>query len=98
MTEGERHEVISVLARTPTVGDVIKGAGGARKMRFAGRGKGKSGGYRVITYYAGDDMPLFLLTVFSKGERSDLSQADRNNLRVVLGELAAVYRKVARRQ
>jgi hypothetical protein len=67
-------------------------------MRETDNQEGKSGGYRVITYYAGDDMPLFLLTVFSKGERSDLSQADRNGLRVILGELAAVYRKGARGQ
>ena len=38
------------------------------------------GGYRVITYFGGDDIPVFLLTVFSKGERAGLSQAERKSL------------------
>jgi hypothetical protein len=54
-------------------GDEIPGTGGCRKLRVAGRGKGKSCGYRTITFYSGESMPVFLLTVFSKGERSDLS-------------------------
>jgi hypothetical protein len=49
-------------------------------VRVAGRGKGKSGGYRVITYFGGNDSPVFLLTEFAKGERADLSQAERNAL------------------
>ncbi|MCX7304421.1 MAG: hypothetical protein NTV73_08780 [Hyphomicrobiales bacterium] len=36
-------------------GDIMPGTGGARKLRFAGRGKGKSGGYRIITFYADAD-------------------------------------------
>ena len=52
----------------------------ARKVRFARRGKGKSGGYRVITFYSGGDLPVFLLTVFAKGERADLAKAERNAL------------------
>lgn len=56
------------------------GTGGCRKIRFAGRGKGKSGGYRVITFYSGLDMPVFLLTVFGKSERADLTKAERNML------------------
>ncbi|WP_447954342.1 type II toxin-antitoxin system RelE/ParE family toxin [Sphingopyxis chilensis] len=45
-------------------------------MRFAKPGKGKSGGYRVITYYAGDDVPVFLLTVFGKGEKVSLTMRE----------------------
>ena len=72
---------------------MIKGTGGARKVRFAGRGKGKSGGYRIITYYGGEDLPVFLLNVFSKGDRVDLSQAERNELQKELKGLADDYRK-----
>lgn len=43
--EPEREEIINYLANHPTAGVVIPGTGGARKIRFAGRGKGKSGGY-----------------------------------------------------
>ena len=43
------------------------GTGGARKLRLAGRGKGKSGGYRVITYYAAEDVPVLMPAVIDKG-------------------------------
>ena len=48
LPETERADIVSWLAANPESGDVIEGTGGARKVRFAGRGKGKSGGYRVI--------------------------------------------------
>lgn len=70
----------------------MPGTGGARKRRIAGRGKGKRGGYRVITYYGGEDVPVFLLLLLSKGERADLSQAERNELRSILSTLADDYR------
>lgn len=79
-------------------GDLIVGTGGARKLRVAGRGKGKSGGYRVVTYVATDDVPVFLLVLISKGERANLSQAERNALRTVLADLADDYREGARRR
>ena len=61
-------------------------------MRFAGRGKGKSGGYRVITFFTGPTMPIFLLAVFSKGERSDLTQMERNLLRDNTKQIVSSYR------
>ena len=100
MTDAERKAVVDTLAANPTAGDLIPGTGGARKLRFGGRGKGKSGGYRVIFYYGGYyggvDVPLFLLNVFAKGDRVDLSQAERNALREELAGLAADYRKGVR--
>lgn len=89
----ERLAIVNFLAENPMAGAPIVGTGGARKVRFAGRGKGKSGGYRVITFYSGDDMPVFLLNMLSKGERADLSQGERNELREILTELADTYRK-----
>jgi len=53
LSEMERDEIITMIARDPTAGDVIPGTGGARKLRVAGRGKGKSGGYRIISYFCG---------------------------------------------
>jgi hypothetical protein len=81
----------------------IPGTGGARKVRCGGRGRGKSGGYRVVTFYSGEGIPVFLLNVFAKGDRIDLSQAERNELRRILQSLARVYRegvrsRVTRRQ
>jgi hypothetical protein len=80
-------------SRDPTKGELMVGTGGARKFRWAGRGKGKSGGYRVITYYGGGDIPVFLLSVFSKGERANLSAAEKSELKAVLATLADNYRK-----
>ena len=92
MSEDEQEQIVDYLSTHPTAGDVIKGTNGARKIRFAGRGKGKSGGYRVITFFGGEDIPVFLLNVYSKGDRVDLSQADRNKLGEVLSAIADTYR------
>ena len=67
-------------------------SGGAYKRRIAGKGKGKRGGYRVITYYAAEDIPVFLLALVSKGQRADISQADRNALKAELATVAENYR------
>ena len=70
--------------------------GGCRKLRVAGRGKGKSGGYRTITFFSGEMMPVFLITVFGKGEKSNLDKAERNKLRVLTKLISEEYsRKVA---
>jgi hypothetical protein len=42
LTGEERDEIVSFLAHRPDAGDLMPGTGGARKLRFAGRGKGKS--------------------------------------------------------
>lgn len=93
LSDEERSEIISFIASRPEAGDEIKGTGGARKIRFAGNGKGKSGGYRVISFYSGDDIPTFLLNIFAKNEKTNLSQAERNAFRAVLSELADAYRR-----
>src|SRR5215831_3889412 len=79
-------------------GEIIPGTGGARKRRFAGRGRGKSGGYRVISFYAGDDVPVLMLALIDKGERANISKAERNMLRQVLATYAAEYRAARRRR
>lgn len=62
-------QAISVwLADNPRAGAVMAGTGGARKVRFAGKSKGKRGGYRTIHYYGGDDVPLFPLALIDKGD------------------------------
>ena len=93
LRDDERERIVTLLAWNPMAGVEIPGAGGARKLRVAGCGKGKSGGYRVITFYSGADVPVFLLAVFFKGDRVDLKQAERNALRVELAGLAEDYRR-----
>lgn len=79
----EVNDVIDLVARNPLSGAIMPGTGGCRKLRVAGRGKGKSGGYRVITYFAAQSMPVYLLAVFGKVEKANLTQAERNALSVV---------------
>ena len=92
MTEDEIADLNDFLAEHPDAGDEIAGTGGCRKVRVACRGKGKSGGYRTITFYSGTRLPVFLLTVFSKGERSNLTKGERNDLRVLTKALVAEYK------
>ncbi len=92
MTEIEVRALIDHLAANPTAGDVMQGTGGCRKLRWAVKGKGKRGGYRTITFYSGDDLPVFLITVFSKGERANLSQAEQNALARMTKAIADEYR------
>jgi hypothetical protein len=98
LSDGERFEIVDFIAANPMAGDEIAGSGGARKVRFAGRGKGKSGGYRVVTFYSGEAIPVFLLNIFAKGDRANISKAETNTLRVILGALADTYRARGKRQ
>lgn len=51
--EEERLSVVGTISADPGAGELIVGSGGARKVRFAAPGRGKRGGYRVVTYYGG---------------------------------------------
>lgn len=86
-------EMVTAIANAPLGGDLIVGTGGARKMRHAGRSHGKSGGYRTVHYYGGDDIPLFLLALVDKGRKANLTGAERNELAAILPQLAAAYRE-----
>ncbi len=96
MSADEVMDLVSFLAANPTAGEVMVGTGGARKLRWRRPGTGKSGGYRIVTYYAGADVPVFLLAAYAKGDRANLSKAERNDLADVLRRVAARYRKGTR--
>jgi hypothetical protein len=88
-----RQLMVETIAEDPTAGDIMKGTGGCRKVRFAGRGKGKSGGYRTIHYNGADDVPVLMMAVIAKGEKDNLSKAERNELRKALADYEEEYRK-----
>jgi hypothetical protein len=98
ISEDERWAIASYIAAHPLAGKVMTGTGGARKARVGGRGKGKSGGYRVITFYGGDDIPVFLLDVYSKASQANLSKGERNELRKVLTALPQAWREEMKRR
>lgn len=89
----ERLAIVTFIASHPSAGDVMSGTGGARKVRFAGRSKGKSGGYRIVTFFAGDDIPVFLLDVYGKDTQANLPMAERNELRKLLTALPQAWRR-----
>lgn len=93
VVEAELQAMIDAIAANPLAGDVIPGSGGARKLRFARQGGGKSGGYRTIHYFGGEDVPVFLLALVTKSDRGDISQAERNELRSTLPRIVEAYRK-----
>lgn len=87
LTQEEIDGLILFLANHPDDGDVIPGTSGLRKIRWAARGKGKRGGARIIYYFRDLNMPLYLLTLFSKGERIDLTKADKAKFEKVVEEI-----------
>lgn len=91
MSDEERMRLIDFIARNPTAGVSI--GGGIRKLRVARGAGGKSGGYRVIHFYSGDiDMPIFLITVFAKNEKANLTKAETEAVKTLGKMLADSYR------
>jgi hypothetical protein len=96
LSDAELMHVVSLLAENPLAGVLIPGTGGARKLRIPRAGQGKSGGYRTVHYYGGEDVPVFLLALIDKGERANLSKAERNELAIILPKIAQRYRDAAK--
>lgn len=93
LTAQERQDLIDYLAEHPKDGDIMEGTGGVRKLRWRRGGQGKSGGVRVIYYHHDDLMPLYLLTLFAKGDRANLSKAERNELASLVDVLVGIWKE-----
>jgi hypothetical protein len=76
---------VALLLR-PEQGPIIKDSGGIRKIRWALPGKGRSGGIRVIYYWAADDSTIYLLYAYSKKDQGDLTRAQIRVLRQLVQE------------
>ena len=74
------------MLKAPEAGDVITGTGGLRKVRHgdAKRGKGKSGGLRVIYYWWDGHQQFWLFTLYDKDEMTDLSTDEKKWLKAML--------------
>ena len=81
------------MAADPVCGVIIPGSCGIRKVRFAFGARGKSGGARIIYLFSGVSMPVFILAVFAKNEKANLSPAERNTLRKMVGAMIEGYRR-----
>lgn len=87
LSETQLLELIVYLSTNPESGVRIKGTGGIRKLRWAIGGRGKSGGVRVIYYFSNQASPLWLLDIFGKNDRANLTGAEKNALRGLVNEL-----------
>ena len=86
LTEAEIARVEVELALNPEAGATVSGAKGIRKLRVA-TGKGKSGGARVIYFFRAPSGPVFLLDVYAKNEKANLTQKEWNTLAKALANL-----------
>ena len=73
LNDEEYRALQTYLMQKPDGGDVVKGSGGVRKVRWAQEGKGKSGGVRVIYYWKKPDHEIWMLTIYSKSERATIA-------------------------
>jgi hypothetical protein len=86
MDDDEYATLQAAIARRPDWGAVIPGSGGIRKLRWAGSGRGKRGGLRVIYYWQTADEQVWLLLAYSKNEKDDLSRDEVRQLKLLVQE------------
>jgi hypothetical protein len=76
----EREEMLFWLSQHPEAGNEIPGTGGVRKVRFAAKGKGKSGGVRVIYYFFNEENPLYAIFLYGKNEQANLTPLQKREV------------------
>ena len=82
--EDERGEFVTWLAANPEAGDVIRGSGGCRKVRWARSGSGKRGGVRVIHFNRLDDGVIYLLLIYAKNVHDSIDAKTLSKIRRAL--------------
>ena len=93
LDEEERNALVYFLSSTPNAGVLIKGTGGIRKVRWMRDETGKSGAFRVIYFYHSKEMPLFILNIFAKNEKVNITQAEKNELKKLSDLLVKQYKQ-----
>ncbi|MFN3819283.1 type II toxin-antitoxin system RelE/ParE family toxin [Blastomonas sp.] len=89
MSDAERIALVDYVAAHPEAG--VSLGGGLRKVRIPREGGGKSGGYRTIYVFGGTAMPIFLVTVFAKNEKDNLTKAEQAAAVDLAKTLVATY-------
>lgn len=95
MADSDRVELVAFLGANPESGKIIPGTGGVRKIRWAIEGTGKRGGARVIYYFHNERFPLFLLSVYAKNQKANLSNDERNVMKHLVPALVVGYPRKA---
>lgn len=90
LSEAERSRIADTLSAQPEAG--VSLGGGLRKLRFAREGGGKSGGFRTIHFYApGQGLPVFLMDVFAKSERDNVTTGEQVAMTEAAARIAGTY-------
>ena len=87
LDEDSYQELQISLIERPDQGDIIPGGGGIRKLRFAAQGKGKRGGVRVIYYWVTKAGQIYMLHIYPKSQKDDLTDAEVAELRSIVKEV-----------
>jgi hypothetical protein len=85
--DDEREAFVTYIASHPEAGDVIPDTGGVRKVRWTRTGSGKRGGTRVIYFYHDAGRPLYLLMVYAKAQREDMTPDEKRAARAFVAVL-----------
>ena len=93
VSEAELAAIYDLYAADPGYGKIVKNTGGLRKGRAAKDGGGKSGGYRVFSFFADDHYPAFLLWIIDKAEDENLTDAQEKAFKKVTAAVKAELRK-----
>ncbi len=93
LPEPERARLVEFIGANPEAGDIIPETGGVRKLRWALQGGGKRGGARVIYFFHNESLPVFLLAMYGKKEKANLSRAERNAIAKVVPAIVQGYGK-----
>ena len=73
LSDDEYSGLQNFLLMRPDAGAIVRGSGGVRKLRWAGAGRGKRGGIRVIYYWKVNDSEVWMLTLYGKNERESIA-------------------------
>ncbi len=84
MSDDDYRELQETLVNRPDMGNVIKGTGGLRKVRWKRGGSGKSGGVRVIYYWMTEEKQIYMLFVYQKSKQDDLAPEQINSLKTIV--------------
>ena len=87
MSNGEKTALEHHIAEAPDVHPIIPGTGGVRKVRWGRGGKGKSGGVRAIYYFHIGRRAVYMLTLYAKSERTDLTEDDKREMKKIVSRL-----------
>ena len=91
--DAERQDFVDFIARNPEAGDIIPDTGGVRKLRWRRQGTGKRGGARVIYFYQNAQMPIFLLLIYAKARREDMTPDEKRQVTRLAAALRQAHRQ-----